>query len=127
MRLARSRRFLVPTLVGIVALMLMGAEGDPPLTFASFLTPTGIIAAAALVTGTVQLIKSVVPAIDARVSGALMAFVLTAILYVLAGIATGVSSLDAGLVVFAAWLACATSSVGIKATSDHVTANSSAG
>lgn len=122
-----SRRFLVPTLIGLVALLLMGAEGDPPLTFASFLTPTGIVAAAALITGFIQLIKSVFTVVDARVSGALMAFVFSAILYVLTAFATGVTSPDAGLAVFMAWLACATSSVGIKATSDHVTANSSEG
>ena len=45
------------------------------VTFASFLTPQGVVAAAATITVLVQLIKTVLPAIDARVSGALMAFV----------------------------------------------------
>ena len=89
------------------------------ITFASLLEPTGIIVAAGLVTTLVQLIKSVFPMVDARVSGALMAFVGSALLYVLAAVSTGISTLDAGLVVFAAWLACAASAVGIKATVDH--------
>lgn len=92
------------------------------VTFASFLTADGIIAAAAAVTLLVQLIKTVAPMIDARVSGALMAFVLSAVLYVLAGISVGVPTLDAGLPVFWAWLACAAASVGIKASTDHVVA-----
>lgn len=108
-------------LIGLVALVIMGADGDAgPVTFASLLTPPGVIAAAAIITGLIQLLKSVFPGLDARVSGALMAFVGSAVLYVLAGAATGVASPDAGLAVFLAWLSCATSSVGIKAVSDHV-------
>lgn len=90
------------------------------MTFASFMTPEGVIVAAGLVTVLVQLIKTVFPAIDARVSGALLAFVLTAVLYVFTALATGPATWDAGLVLFAAWLSCATSAVGIKAASDHV-------
>ena len=89
-------------------------------TFASFLEPAGLIVAAGLITSLVQLIKSVVPAIDARVSGALMAFVFSAVLYVLTAVSVGVATLDAGLVIFAAWLACATSAVGAYATITHV-------
>ncbi len=90
------------------------------ITFASLLTPPGVIAAAGIITALVQLLKGVFPLLDARVSGALMAFVLSAVLYLLAGLSTSVGTLDAGLVVFLAWLSCATSSVGIKATVDHV-------
>jgi predicted membrane protein len=89
------------------------------ITFASLLEPAGVVVAAGLITGFVQLIKTTFTVLDARVSGALMAFVLSAILYVLAAFATSVSTLDAGLVVFMAWLGCATSSVGIKSTVDH--------
>lgn len=92
------------------------------LTFASFITPPGVIAAAAIVTGLIQVIKTVLPAIDARVSGALMAFVLTAVLYVLTAAAIGVASADAGLTIFLAWLSCATSAIGIKSAADHVNA-----
>lgn len=90
------------------------------MTFASFLTPQGVIVAAGLVTVLVQLIKTVFPAIDARVSGALMAFVLTAVLYLITALATAPSTWDAGLVLFAAWLSCATSAVGIKSATAHV-------
>lgn len=90
------------------------------MSFASFLTPEGIVIAGGLITALVQLIKTVLPAIDARVSGALMAFVLAAIIYVLVAISTGVNELDAGLTVFAAWLACATAAVGTYATTAHV-------
>lgn len=120
-----KQRFAAPWLIAIVALFLMGADGDlGPLTFASFLTPPGVVAAAAVITGLIQLLKSVFPGLDARVSGALMAFVGSALLYVLTAAATGVGNPDAGLAVFMAWLSCATSSVGIKAVSDHVGASS---
>jgi len=92
------------------------------ITFASLLQPTGVVVAAAIITTLVQLIKSVLPTIDAKVSGALMAFVLSAILYILAGISTSVATLDAGLLIFTAWLSCATSAVGIKSAADHVVA-----
>jgi len=90
------------------------------LTFESFLNPEGVIAAAAVITVLIQLIKSVFPALDARISGALMAFVLSAVLYVFTALAVGIVDANAGLTVFLAWLSCATSSVGIKSTADHV-------
>lgn len=90
------------------------------MTFASLLTPEGIVAFATVVTSLVALIKYVFPGIDAVVSGALMAFTLTAIGYVLCAFAVGVGTLDAALLVFVAWLACATASVGIHSTAQHV-------
>lgn len=90
------------------------------LTFASLLTPPGVVAAAAIVTGLVALIRNVFAQLD--ISGALLAFVLTAVLYVLTGIAVGVSTLDGALLVFLAWLSAATSSVGIHSTTTHVQA-----
>ena len=86
------------------------------ITFAILLTAAGTGVAAGLVTAVVQLLKTVSPTLDARFSGALMAFVLSAVLYVLAGIAVGVDSLDEGLVTFVAWLTCATAAVGIYST-----------
>ena len=91
-----------------------------PVTFASLLEPTGVVVAAAIITAVIQLIKGVSPAIDARISGATMAFVLSAVIYVLAAISTGVKDMDAGLLVFMAWLSCATSAVGIKSATTHV-------
>ena len=89
-------------------------------TFASFLEPAGIVIAGGLITGLVQLIKTTFPALDARVSGAVLAFAFSAILYVLTAVATGAGSLDAGLTVFWAWLAAATAAVGTYATVTHV-------
>ena len=98
---------------------------DPTsITFADLLTQAGVVTAALIVTTLVQLIKGVFPLLDARVSGALMAFILSAVLYVFVGLATGVTSLDLGLTVFLAWLSCATSAVGIKAGIDHATTQS---
>lgn len=93
------------------------------LTFAAFLTPAGVVAAAAAITMLVQLLKGVFPTIDARVSGAILAFSLSAVLYAATAAATGLPTWDAGLTVFLAWLSCATSSVGIKAATDHAVAS----
>lgn len=90
------------------------------LTFADLLTPTGVIGAAALITTLVELLKRTFPPIDARVSGAFLAFVFSAVLYIFAGIATRTATPDDALLVFTSWLACAVASVGIKATTVHV-------
>lgn len=84
------------------------------ITFAVLLTAAGTAIAAGIVTAVVELLKRVFGALPG--TGALWAFALSAVLYVLAGIAVGVSTLDAGLAVFLAWLACATSAVGIHST-----------
>lgn len=89
------------------------------ITFAILLTAAGSGIAAGIITGVVQLVKTAIPAMDGRFSGSLMAFTLSAVLYVFAGIAVGVDSLDDGLVVFIAWLTCATAAVGIYATAQH--------
>ena len=95
-------------------------ELDPStITFASLLTPEGIVAGAALITAMVALIKAVFPVVEARVSGALLAFVLSAILYALAASATGARDLDAFLAVVVAWVSCATSAVGIHSATVH--------
>lgn len=91
-----------------------------PITFASLITPPGVVVAAGIVTALVQLIKGVFPVIDEKVSGALQAFVLTAILYVLVAITVPQPDANGYLLVFMAWLSCATSAVGIKSVSDHV-------
>lgn len=88
------------------------------LTLANALTPEGIVAAAALITTIVALIKNVfsryVPALDQN--GALMAFVLAAVLYVLVAIATGADGTESLFAVFVSFIACATSAVGVNAT-----------
>ena len=90
------------------------------LTLASLLEVAGIAAAAALTTGIVALLKSVFPPLDAKVSGALMAFVITLVLYILAGLSTGAGDLEAWFAVFVAWLTCATAAVGVYSTVNHV-------
>ena len=85
-------------------------------TFASFLNAAGAGMAAIIITSLVQLVKTALPGIGERVSGALMAFVLSGVLYILTGIATGVSTFDAGLNVFLAWLTCAVAAVGAYST-----------
>lgn len=88
---------------------------DSP-TFASFLSPEGIIVAGSLITALIQLIKSVFPAIDAKVSGAVQAFVLSAVLYLVTALVVGLPSADAYLTLIASWLACATAAVGVHST-----------
>jgi hypothetical protein len=97
-----------------------GTDTGP--TFASFLTPAGAIVAAGIVTALIEVIKGAMPAIGDKVSGALMAFFLTAILYVLTAIAVGLPSPDAALNVFLSWLTAATSAIGIKSATAHVAA-----
>lgn len=90
------------------------------ITFESFLTPEGVLVAAALITTLIQIIKTAAPVIDAKVSGALQAFVISGVLYALTAAAVGVPTANAGLAIFAAWLACATAAMGIKSGADHV-------
>ena len=92
------------------------------LSFASLLTAAGAGIAAGLVTTLVELLKTARGNERLPVSGAALAFALSALLYLLAGVATGVDSLDDGLVVFVAWLTCATSAVGVHSTITHVSA-----
>lgn len=91
------------------------------ITFASLLTAAGAGIAAGIIVAVVQLLKAVATdLLEGR--GAQVAFALSAVLYVLVGIATAVATLDAGLVVFVAWLTCATSAVGTYTTIQRVAA-----
>ena len=84
------------------------------ITFAVLLTAAGAGVAAGIVTGAVSLIKTALAnTIVGTWDGAIMAFGFSLVLYVLAGVATNVNTLDAGLGVFLAWLTCATAAVGI--------------
>jgi len=95
------------------------------ITFELLVTAAAVPIAAGIVTTLVALLKSAFPILDARFSGASMAFVLSAILYLFAAFAlrTPGQSINPNdlLNVFLAWLAVASSSVGIKSTWDHVT------
>lgn len=91
-------------------------------TFASFLTPEGVVVAGTITTGLIAVLKTTFPVLDARISGALMAFVITAVLYVLTAIAVPPVNPDGYLTVFAAWLSCATTAVGIHSAVTHVQA-----
>ena len=91
------------------------------LSFASLLTAAGAGISAGLVTTLIELLKVAWAPGRVPISGAALAFGLSAALYLLAGVATGVDSLDKGLVVFVAWLTCATSAVGVHSTISHVT------
>ena len=88
---------------------------DTP-TFAAFLSPEGIVIAGGLITAFVQLIKTVFPVIDTKVTGAVQAFVLSAILYIVTAIVVSPDSPDAYLTIIASWLACATAAVGVHSS-----------
>jgi len=83
------------------------------ITFAVMLTAAGTGIAAAIITGLVTLIGRVFPILLERITGAVLAFALSLALYIVTGIAVGVDSLDEGLVIFVAWLSCASASVGV--------------
>jgi hypothetical protein len=85
-------------------------------TFASFLTPEGIIVAGGLITALVQLVKNVFPIIDTKVPGAVMAFSASALLYTATALVVGIATPDVALTVLASWIACATASVGVYST-----------
>lgn len=91
-------------------------------TFADLYTAAGVAAAAAAITALVALVKGVFPVIDAKVSGALMAFVASALLYLASITAVPITSPDNVLALVLAWIACATASVGINSTAQHVAA-----
>lgn len=92
-----------------------------PTSFADLLTPQGVVAAAALTTSLVALLRTALPALTAHVSGATLAFAITALLYLAACAAIGVATFDAAFAAFVAWLSCATSAVGIHSTIKHAT------
>lgn len=88
------------------------------MTLESLLTVEGVAIGAAFVTTVVALLKNVfaryVPALDQN--GALLAFIVSAALYVLAGVATNANTLELAFAVFVAWITCATAAVGVNAT-----------
>lgn len=97
------------------------------LTLVALFTAGGAVAAAAVVRQLIELLKVAIPVIDARVSGAALSFVLSAVLYVLAFVAVGTHTPDGAFAAFLSWLACATAAVGINSTVDHYRAVRSGG
>lgn len=88
------------------------------MTFASFLTPEGIVVAGTVITTLITLLRTAIPPV-ATISGALLAFVLSAVLYVLVALTVGVPTPDAALTIFASWLTCAVAAVGVHSTAVH--------
>lgn len=83
------------------------------VTFASFLTPPGMLVAAGLITTLIALLKASIPQF-AALNGATLALVFSAVLYVLTALAIHPVNPDAYLLVFTAWLTTAAGAVGIK-------------
>lgn len=93
------------------------------LTFQTLVTPAGALVAATAVKLLVDLIKAVLPRVDAAVSGALLAFVLSGVLYVAAALSLpslGVV-LDANgyLNIVIVWLTAAAGAIGITGAISH--------
>lgn len=88
------------------------------LTLDALLTVEGIAAGAVFITTLVALIKNVFARYLAQLdqNGALLAFILSAAMYVAAGFATGATTLDAWFAVLVAWVTCATAAIGVNAT-----------
>lgn len=98
------------------------------LTFQTLVTPAGALVAATAIKLLVDLIKAVLPRVDAAVSGALLAFVLSGVLYIAAALSLpslGVH-LDANgyLNIVLVWLTAAAAAVGITGAIRHARAAS---
>jgi hypothetical protein len=82
------------------------------MVLADVLTVAGVAASAAVVTGVIQLLKSVLPAID-NGREKLAALLLSAVLVVLAVVDSGAFGLPALFTAFLAWLSIAKLATGI--------------
>lgn len=84
-------------------------------TFEDLTTAAGAAAAAGLVMVLVQLLKAVAPGLFVRMTGALWAFIGTAVLYLIGAVVLAPSwaNANAGLAYFIAWVTAATAAVGI--------------
>lgn len=90
------------------------------ITFASLLTIAGASTAGAIITTLVEVVKTAFPALDARVSGATMAFVAATGLFVVTGLAVAPLTPDLGLQLFVSWLNVTAVAIGLKAVTTHV-------
>lgn len=94
------------------------------LTFAALVTAPGIAAAGALTTTVIALLKRTIPVLDANLSGAVMAFLLTAFLYAIGFVAAGLPTTpDGALLWFVSWVTCATAAVGVHSAAQHTAVN----
>lgn len=86
---------------------------DAAPTFASFLTPPGMLVAAGLITTLIAVLKSAIP-VFAAANGATLSFVFSALLYVVTAVALRPGNPDGYLLVFTAWVTVAAGAIGIK-------------
>jgi len=100
---------------------------DVNLTLAALFTAGGAVAAAAIIRQLIEVLKVAIPALDARVSGALQAFILSLVVYALAWLAVGGRDADAIFLAVTSWVGCAVAAIGINSTVDHVQAIRSGG
>lgn len=94
------------------------------ITFDMLVTASAVPIAGSIITVLVELVKKAFPVVDARVSGASLAFGFSAALYVCTAWAiaqSGSFTPNDALNVFLSWLAVASASVGIKSTWVHAT------
>lgn len=107
----------------LVLIVVLGVplfvEAANPITWSQLITPAGVAIAAPLITGLVQLLKSQ-PAIDRRFSGATLAFLASAVLYLLAAVALQPLTSDGYLNLFATWIGCGLAAVGVYSTAQHL-------
>lgn len=95
-----------------------------PITFDALFTAAGAGAAALVVRQVIELLKAALPVLDAKVSGALQAFVLTAVTYGVAIAVTPAQQTPNGILAgIVAWVTCATAAVGIDQAWERVRAN----
>lgn len=90
------------------------------LSWASFITPEGIIVASGLVNRLVQVLKTVSPTIDQRVSGALLSAIASGVLYLITAVVVATNDPNVLLTVFSAWLSVAGGAIGINSVIKHV-------
>lgn len=91
-----------------------------PLTFESLLTPAGMAVAAALLVTLVEIVKVGLPIVDRHVSGATLAFLLSAALYIVAAVVLPNATPDLYLAAFCAWIMVAAGAMGIKSGAMHI-------
>lgn len=89
------------------------------ISFELLASPAGPIVAAPLVKVLIDVLKAVFPGLASKVSGALMAFVITGALYVLTALALLPLTPNGGLNLFAVWLTCAAATVGVNSLQRH--------
>lgn len=82
-------------------------------TLASILTIEGAAVAAALITGTIEVLKRVIPAITTHHLEQALALLFSLVLVLLAAFDAQVSTLPAAFTVFVAWLAIAKLATGL--------------